>query len=31
MSKTSTKSKFKNLMEWLRVRKTQIKPKVTTY
>lgn len=31
MSKTSTKSKVENLLEWLKVRNTSQKPKVTTY
>lgn len=32
MSKTSNKSKLQNLVEWLKLRKSQIKPKtITTY
>ena len=31
MSKTSNKSKIQNLLEWLKVRKVQIKPKITIY
>jgi len=31
MSKTSIKSKYVNLIEWLKVRNTSQKPKVTIY
>ncbi len=32
MSKNSAKSNYSNLMEWLRVRTMQVKPKkITTY
>jgi len=31
MSKNSSKSNYSNLMEWLRVRTMQVKPKITTY
>lgn len=31
MSKTSNKNKVQNLTEWLKVRKSQAKPKITKY
>lgn len=31
MSKNSAKSNYENLMQWLKTRSFQIKPKVTTY
>ena len=31
MSKSSTKSKIENLLEWLKLRKTTQQPKVTIY
>lgn len=31
MSKNSAKSNYSNLMEWLRVRGIQVKPKITIY
>ena len=31
MSKSSTKSKIENLLEWLKLRKTTRKPKLTIY
>jgi len=31
MSKSSTKSKIENLLEWLKLRKTQVKPRITIY
>jgi hypothetical protein len=31
MSKTSSKNKYENLMQWLKVRKNSIKPIITIY
>ena len=31
MSKTSTKNKVENLMQWLKTRNFSIKPKITIY
>lgn len=31
MSKNSAKSNYQNVIEWMRVRNMQVKPKVTTY
>jgi len=31
MSKTSSKNKYQNLMEWLKVKNKGIKPKITVY
>jgi hypothetical protein len=31
MSKTSNKSKISNLLEFIKVRKSQVKPKITVY
>ena len=31
MSKTSTKNKVENLLQWLKLRNHQVKPKITIY
>lgn len=31
MSKTSIKSKYNNLIEWLKIKNTSQKPKITVY
>ena len=31
MSKTSSKNKYENLLQWLKIRKNHTKPKITIY